>query len=109
MFYLIAMAQPTGAAGAHGGSMFGSLLPLILIFVIFYFLLIRPQTKKQKEHQRMLSQIKKGDKVITSGGIHGIISAVKDNIVSIKIAENVKIDVSKGNISIVQKEAQEKA
>lgn len=80
---------------------FGGFVPLIVIFVIFYFLLIRPQQKKAKEHSAMLNALKKDDKVITGGGIYGTVTAVKGEIVEVKIAENVKIDVSKQAISAV--------
>lgn len=86
-----------GKAGAAGG--FTAFVPLILMFVIFYFLLIRPQQKKAKEHQKMIDNIKKGDRVITSGGIHGIVTSLGDTTVFIEIAEKVKIKLSRGNIA----------
>lgn len=79
----------------------GSFIPLIVIFVIFYFFLIRPQQKKAKEHQKMLNELKKDDKVITSGGIYGVVSQVKGDTVEVKIAENVKVQVVKGTISTI--------
>jgi preprotein translocase subunit YajC len=72
--------------------------PLILIFVIFYFLLIRPQRTKEKQHQQMLSALSKNDEVITSGGIHGTIVNVKDKTLIIRIDDQVKIEVEKGFI-----------
>ncbi len=81
-----------------------SFVPIILIFVIFYFLLIRPQQQKQKQHAEMVSKLKKGDHVITTGGIYGIISTVKDRTVLLKIDENVKIEVQKNCISYVGKQ-----
>ncbi len=75
----------------------GQFIPLILIFVIFYFFLIRPQQKKVKEHKAMVESLKKGDKVVTSGGITGTISRVIDNDkVEIEIAENVTVEVVRG-------------
>ena len=75
---------------------FGQFIPLILIFVIFYFFLIRPQQKKVKEHRTMVENLKKGDKVVTSGGITGIITRVVDNDkVEVEIAENVKVEIVK--------------
>ena len=72
-------------------------IPLILIFVIFYFFLIRPQQKKVKEHKAMVESLKKGDKVVTSGGITGVISRVIDNDkVEVEIAENVTVEVVRG-------------
>lgn len=99
-----AMGTPGGgAAGAPGGgpSMFQSLFPLIIIFGIFYFLLIRPQQKKAKEHKAMLNSLKKGDRVITSGGIYGIIYSLTAESVVLIIAENVKIKVARGYIANV--------
>mgnify|MGYP001430310463 FL=1 len=75
----------------------GQFIPLILIFVIFYFFLIRPQQKKVKEHKAMVESLKKGDKVVTSGGITGTISRVVDNDkVEIEIADNVTVEVIRG-------------
>jgi preprotein translocase subunit YajC len=79
------------------------LLPFAFIFIIFYFLLIRPQQKRQKEHQQLLSNLKTGDKVITSSGIHGLIANVKDTTFLVKIADNVKIEVDKNAIASVSK------
>ncbi len=81
-----------------------SFVPIILIFVIFYILLIRPQQQKQKQHAEMVSKLKKGDHVVTTGGIYGIISTVKDKTVLLKIDENVKIEIQKGCISYVGKQ-----
>jgi preprotein translocase subunit YajC len=75
----------------------GQFIPLILIFVIFYFFLIRPQQKKVKEHKAMVESLKKGDKVVTSGGITGTISRVIDNDkVEVEIADNVTVEVVRG-------------
>lgn len=93
-----AMGGKAGAAGGAAGG-FTAFVPLILMFVIFYFLLIRPQQKKTKEHHKMIDNIKKGDRVITSGGIHGTIVSLGDTSVSIEIAEKVKIKLSRGNIA----------
>jgi preprotein translocase subunit YajC len=78
-----------------------SFAPFILIIAIFYFLIIRPQNKKQKETQRMLSELKKGDKVVTIGGIHGTIASVKDSSLLIKIDDNVKIEVNRNAVASV--------
>lgn len=80
-----------------------NLLPLILIFVIFYFLLIRPQKSKEKEHRKMLSSLNKNDDVVTSGGIHGTIVNVKDKTVVLRVDENVKIEIEKNCIAYVKK------
>ena len=112
----IAMAPPGGGGGGggcapggegqQGGGMGGMLIPLVLMFAVFYFLLIRPQQKRQKEHQKMVSELQKGDKVITSGGIHGVISSVKDDVISVKVADNVKLEVSRSNVSRVEKKTE---
>ncbi len=103
-----AMAPPAGQQGAQGGgSMITSLLPLVLIFVIFYFLLIRPQQKRAKEHKQLLENLKKGDKVITSGGVYGVIESVGTTTVTVKIAENVKVKFGKGHIAAVRPQAEE--
>ena len=100
----VVSATSTEAATAPPQSPLAGFLPIILVFVIFYFLLIRPQQKKQKEHQIMLSKLKKGDKVITSGGIHGEVIGIKDkeDIVVLKIAENVKVEFQRNSISHVK-------
>jgi len=83
--------------------------PLILIFVVFYFLLIRPQQKKAKEHQNYLANLKKGDRVITGGGIHGVIASLTDTVVTLEIAENVRIKVSRSAIAGSVAEAEKQA
>jgi len=85
--------------GQGGGAGLIGLWPIILIFVIFYFLLIRPQQKRQKEHQKMLESLRKGDRVVTSGGIYGTVVGVKENVVVLKIAENVKVEFAKSAVS----------
>jgi preprotein translocase subunit YajC len=95
--YAMAGGQQGNADG--GAAMFSSFIPLILIFLIFYFLLIRPQSKKAKEHRKMLENLKKGDKIITSGGIYGVIEAIDNDTLTIKIAENVRIKVSRTAIA----------
>ena len=93
---ILAMAPQTGESGG-GGLM--SFLPMILIFVAFYFLLIAPQRKKQKQHQKMISALEKGDNVKTIGGMFGTVTGVKDDRVVVKIAENVKVEVAKDAVS----------
>ncbi|OIP43977.1 MAG: preprotein translocase subunit YajC [Deltaproteobacteria bacterium CG_4_10_14_3_um_filter_60_8] len=90
----IAFAADAGAAaGPQNGFM--SFLPLILIFVIFYFLLIRPQQKKAKDHQIFLANLKKGDQVVTSGGLHGEITGLTDTVVTLEIADNLRVKVAR--------------
>ncbi len=103
----IAYAQG-GAAPAAGGG-FASLVPLILIFGVFYFLLIRPQQKKAKEHQQFLSEMKKGDEVVTSGGIHGRITGLTEAVVTLEIAEGVRIKINRGSILSSAAEARKQA
>jgi len=100
-----AMAQAQQAQTADAPNPLVSLMPLILMFVVFYFLLIRPQQKKQKEHQKMLSEIKKNDEVITSGGIHGTIVNIKEKTYSLRVDDNVKLEISKSAVSGVKKKA----
>ncbi len=79
---------------------FGTFLPLILIFAVFYFLLIRPQQRKVKQHKEMLSNLKRGDKIITSGGIIGTINKVTDNReLNVEVAENVEIKIAPGMVA----------
>ncbi len=80
-----------------------SFMPLILIFVVFYFLLIRPQQKRQRQHEQMLKGLAKNDEVVTNGGIHGTIINVKDATVILRVDENVKLEVEKHSIAYVKK------
>jgi len=80
-----------------------SFLPIILIFVIFYFLLIRPQQKRSKEHKALLDNIKVGEYIITSGGIYGRITGIKENIITVEISDKVRVKVNRGNIAGVVK------
>ncbi len=106
----IPFLQAGGAASASASSsLIGSLLPFLLIIVIFYFFLIRPQNKKQKETQKMLDALKKGDKVITIGGIHGTVSSVKENTVIVKVDDDCKLEFNRTAISSVELTEEEKA
>ena len=100
---ILFLAQQQAGQAQSGGLWYMQLLPFAFIFVIFYFLLIRPQQKRQKEHQNLLSNLKTGDKVITTSGIHGLIANVKDTTFLVKIADNVKIEVDKNAIASVSK------
>lgn len=98
MFISPAYAQAAGG----GGDMLGTLLPLVLIFVVFYFLLIRPQQKKAKQHREMLGELRRGDRVVTSGGIIGTITRViGDSELAVEISDGVKVRVMRGMISDV--------
>jgi len=100
---ILFLAQQQAGQAQPGGLWYMQLLPFAFIFVIFYFLLIRPQQKRQKEHQKLLSNLKTGDKVVTTSGIHGLIANVKDTTFLVKIADNVKIEVDKNAIASVSK------
>jgi len=93
----IAYAMGGGAAGQGSGG-FSAFLPLILMFAIFYFLLIRPQQKKTKQHREMISSLKKGDRIITGGGIHGRITGTGDMTLTVEIAEKVRVKVNRANV-----------
>ena len=99
MFISLAYAQ---GAGASAGSGFEALLPLVLIFVVFYFLLIRPQQKKMKEHRDLLASVSKGDKIVTGGGIVGKVTKVDgDEDLIVQIASDVKVTVKRSLVSTV--------
>ncbi len=99
----IILAQETAPAAPGGQNPIGAFLPMILIFVIFYFVLIRPQRKKQKELEAQVSTTKIGDKVITAGGLHGLVANVKEKTIVLKVADNVKIEFEKSAIQTVIK------
>ncbi len=101
----LAYAMGTGGAGGQGGGL-GAFLPLIIIFAIFYFLLIRPQQKKTKQHKQILSALKKGDRVVSSGGLHGIITGLTDDTVTMEISPKVRVKVSRGYIAGILKKAE---
>ncbi len=92
----------TGGGGGGPDAFTGFVVPLIIVMGIFYFILIRPQLKRQKQHQNMLASLSKGDRVITTGGIHGMVVGLKDDVVTLKIAENTKIEISKSAIGAVK-------
>lgn len=91
--YLYLMGQPAGAGGQTNPLV--TFLPLILVFVVFYFFMIRPQMKKQKDMNTYRSSLKKGDKVITTGGIYGKVNEVKDNFCTIDVGGDVRLKVDK--------------
>jgi len=102
------MAAPPNPEAAGPGSLLTGFLPLILIVFIFYFLIIRPQNKKRKETEKMLSALKKGDRVITIGGLHGTVQNVKDSTVIIKVDDNVKLEFLRSAVSSVVTASREK-
>ena len=93
------IAYALGGGGGEGAGGFTGFIPLILMFVIFYFLLSRPQQKKTKEHRQMISNLKKGDRIITSGGIHGRITGMDESTLTVEIADKVRVKVARGNVS----------
>src|ERR671923_777134 len=101
MFISEAWAQAAGAPAPSSGGMLLQFAPFILIFVVMWFLLIRPQQKKQKEHRAMVAALKRGDRVVTSGGIYGQVSHVADDHLMVEIADGVKIKVVRDAIAAV--------
>jgi len=95
----IAYAMGQGGASGSAAGSFAAFVPLILMFVIFYFLLIRPQQKKTKQHREMIASLKKGDRVITSGGIHGRITSLDDSTMTVEIADKVRVKINRGNMA----------
>lgn len=94
-----AMGTAGQGTGGQAGGGFAAFVPLILMVAIFYFLLIRPQQKKQKEHRTMLAGIQKGDSVITQGGLHGKVTGLTDTVVTLEIAEKVRVKVQRAYIA----------
>jgi preprotein translocase subunit YajC len=97
----LSLSQPQAAPGA-GGMRFDVFIMMGLVFLVFYLLLIRPQRTRQKKHQEMVENLKPGDKVVTSGGIHGTVMGVQKDKLELKIASNVKVDISKTSIAVIQ-------
>jgi preprotein translocase subunit YajC len=87
-----------GGGGGEGAAGFSGFIPIILMFVIFYFLLIRPQQKRQKEQRNMITNLKKGDRIITSGGLHGRITGLDDTTLTLEIADKVRVKVGRSNV-----------
>ncbi|MDA8016411.1 MAG: preprotein translocase subunit YajC [Thermoanaerobaculia bacterium] len=106
MWSILTSLPPLLPAQAAQPSLLGMLTPWILILVIFYFILWRPAQKKQREHQEMLNAIKKGDKVITNGGIYGKVTKVDDGVVVLEVADNLRIRVSRRAIAGFEGEAE---
>jgi len=102
MFESIAYAM--GAQNAQGqpaGSGFSGLFMMVIIFGIFYFILIRPQQKKAKEHKKMVDELKKGDKIVTSGGIYGMVEGAGPSTLTVKIAEGTKVKIARSSVATV--------
>ena len=93
----LAYAMGSQGAGGQGGGMF-AFLPLILLFAVFYFLLIRPQQKRTKQHKAFMENLKKGDTVVTSGGLYGKITGITDEAITMEIAEKIRVKVAKNAV-----------
>jgi len=102
MDFLLAMAPPADGQGG-GGGMISTLIMFGAIFAIFYFMIIRPQQKRQKDHQKMLDSLQKGDKVVMSGGMHGTIAGIEDKTLLVDVGNNVKIKFERSAIASVNK------
>jgi preprotein translocase subunit YajC len=101
----LVQAQTAAPQQVPGGGIGSFFVPLIFIFIIMYFVMIRPQKKRQEQQQKLITSLKTGDRVVTNGGIHGLISNVKENTVLVKVADNVKIEMEKSAITNVLKES----
>lgn len=99
MSLFISDAWAEGGAAAAGEPGFASLVPLVLIFVIFYFLLLRPQMKRAKEHKKMTEALSKGDEIVTNGGMLGRIAKLDESFITLEIAEGLKVKVQRGAIA----------
>jgi preprotein translocase subunit YajC len=106
MQYILAMAPPSGQGGSPESSLVSTLIMFALIIGIFYFMILRPQQKRQKEREKLLTAIKKGDKVVTTGGVHGTISGVEEKTVLLQVADNVKLKVDRSAIASIIREGE---
>jgi len=97
------MLKPIFLQQAPGGieSLLSSIVPFLLIIVIFYFLILRPQQKRQKERVKLLDSLKKGDKIITAGGLHGTVEGIEDKTILVKVADNVKLKMERSAVSTI--------
>ncbi len=98
---LISVAFAAGNAPAARPSGWMQLIPLILIFAVLWFILIWPQQRRQKQHKKMIESLKKGDKIVTVGGIHGVVTFIGDNTIIIKVDENTKLEISKNAVAAI--------
>jgi preprotein translocase subunit YajC len=96
-------AQTGAPASPSGASSLMQFLPMVLLFAAMYFLMIAPQRKKQKEHERMLKSLESGDEIVTTGGIYGVITNVKEDRFVVRVSENTKIEIGKGFVQTVAK------
>jgi len=97
-----ALAQSAApAAGANAGNLFQAMLPFVVLFVIFYFLLIRPQQKRAKEHRKMVEALSKGDEIVTNGGLLGKVTAVSEQYITVELAEGVQVKLQRQSVTSV--------
>ena len=99
------LAQAASPPSVPGGGIGSFFVPLIFIFIIMYFVMIRPQKKRQDEQRKLVASLKTGDRVVTNAGIHGLISNVKETTVIVKVADNVKIEMEKSAVTSVLKDS----
>jgi preprotein translocase subunit YajC len=110
MFDLIDAAHAMGGQpGQDSGNPILGMLPFIMMFAVLYLLILRPQIKKQKTQQKMVDELKKGDDIVTSGGIHGSILNLKEDVIIVRIADGVKVEVSRSAVSRVKGGEEEKS
>lgn len=109
MLFSLFLAQAPAASPSGAGSGLITMLPFVFIFVIMYYVMLRPQMRRQKEQARLVSSLKTGDRVVTSSGIHGLISNVKETTVIVKVADNVKLEIEKTAVTNVLKTSDAKA
>ena len=102
----VALLMAPSSSGQSAGSPITTIVTFLAIIMIFYFMILRPQQKRQKEQKKMLEAVKKGDKVVTSSGIHGIVSGVEETAVLVQVADNVKIKFDKQAIAAVTRSAE---
>jgi len=101
--WVLAASMPSSGSPQQQGNFLLLLVPYALIFVVFYFLMIRPTRQRQKEHARLLDALKPGDKVVCAGGLHATVVGVADGTVQVKIADQVRVDVEKASITVVKR------
>ena len=109
MFFSLLLAQAPAPSPSGAGSGLVSMLPFLFIFVIMYYVMLRPQMRRQKEAAKLVAALKTGDRVVTASGIHGLISNVKDTTVILKVADNVKLEMEKTAVTTVVKPNEAKA
>lgn len=105
MLHLLGMMPPSQGGGGEG-SLVSTLLMFALIIGIFYFMILRPQQKRQKEREKMLGAVKKGDKIITAGGLHGTIAGIDEKTVLIQVADNVKLKFDRSAVASIIREGE---